>query len=574
MESEWTRIGTVVGNTTVDSYTFILESQKAKVGDLISCETTVPIGTDAQTQSAYVWGRITSINRFNPFFPAEAAMELANEQADFIDTVLSNSRDHLEATVLIIGYTSVTNSNSDIQPLRYPVQPSAPVRIPPSDVIRTLLVGDGDDEEKVNIGGLIGRDDVKVFLSAQQIVSRHMAVLAMTGGGKTVAVRRIVRDLADYEYPLVIVDPHGDYLGLYEKMETLKNTKAVKVFYPRFKIFSENIETLIELVFRLGPPLSVPQKDYFDRLISAEIRDGVDASEVILDFMDQCDRDLGNEDDRKNHPTYGAVKRSLKIVRKALIAMDKNNERLRKSLPQFKFTEMPDPRTSPEKIVAKGQISIFYLAGFDHLSQSSIVAMVLEQLFNHRAELSDAIPPFQAVIEEAHNFIPNRSESQNDTPSLHVIRKLITEGRKFGTGLIIVSQRPSRLDETTLAQCNSFLVLRLVNPRDKSFVRSVMENLSESDANILQTFGKGQGIVSGQAVRFPLLVQVDWDKDLETAALGEGNFFDKVRNWELSPEQKDKHATQDNTKKARESLRKKKESRKKSAKRSGIEPPE
>jgi hypothetical protein len=100
---------------------------------------------------------------------------------------------------------------------------------------------------------------------------------------------------------------------------------------------------------------------------------------------------------------------------------------------------------------------------------------------------------------------------------------------------VLISQRPSRLDETTLAQCNSFLVLRLVNPRDKNFVRSVMENLSESDAGILQTFGPGQGIVSGQAVRFPLLVKVKFDSDLVSEAIGDEDFIAEASAWTLDP---------------------------------------
>ena len=163
------------------------------------------------------------------------------------------------------------------------------------------------------------------------------------------------------------------------------------------------------------------------------------------------------------------------------------------------------------------------------------MSIVLEALFAHRSTLSGVIPPFQAVVEEAHNFIPSRQEGADETPSLPTIRKVITEGRKFGTGLVLISQRPSRLDETTLAQCNSFLVLRLVNPRDKSFVRSVMENLSEADANILQSFGPGQGIVSGQAVRFPLLVKVDFDADLVSDAIGDEDFISDAAKWKPDP---------------------------------------
>ena len=113
---------------------------------------------------------------------------------------------------------------------------------------------------------------------------------------------------------------------------------------------------------------------------------------------------------------------------------------------------------------------------------------------------------------------------------------MITEGRKFGMGLLLISQRPSRLDETTLSQCNTFLIFRLVNPRDQAFVEKVMENLTKADSRLLPGFGPGQGIVSGQAVRFPLLIQADFDKDLITQGLGDEDFLEAVARWEKSPQ--------------------------------------
>jgi uncharacterized protein len=114
---------------------------------------------------------------------------------------------------------------------------------------------------------------------------------------------------------------------------------------------------------------------------------------------------------------------------------------------------------------------------------------------------------------------------------VEIIRKVITEGRKFGVGLLLVSQRPSRLDETTLSQCNSFLVLRLVNPRDQSFVEKVMENLSKADSRLLPGFGPGEGIISGQAVRFPLVVRIQFDEDLVCSSIGDEDFVEAVAEW-------------------------------------------
>ncbi|MDE2517099.1 MAG: extracellular solute-binding protein, partial [Rhodospirillales bacterium] len=120
---------------------------------------------------------------------------------------------------------------AQLSPLTYPVKPSGEVLYPPPDDVRRLLTGEEDNSAKLKIGSLIARGDVEVSLSARHIVSRHLAILAMTGGGKTVAARRIIRELIDLKYPLVIFDPHGDYLGFFEKRVLFPDTN-IRIFYP------------------------------------------------------------------------------------------------------------------------------------------------------------------------------------------------------------------------------------------------------------------------------------------------------------------------------------------------------
>jgi DNA helicase HerA-like ATPase len=533
---------------------------QAKLGDIVATEVEVPTSTDTVKKNAIVWGRIVSIDRFNPFFPAEAAQELANQNIDLLDTVLSGSRDHLEATVLILGTTFTDDGQAELSPLTYPVKPSAPVLYPDAAAVRRLLTGEKDAAHsgpRLHIGSLIGRADVEVALGAKQVVSRHLAILAMTGGGKTVAARRIIRELIQLKYPLIIFDPHGDYLGLYEKKHLFEGTD-VKIFYPRIRVWRKNVGIISELIGKMGRTLTDAQLQFYTWLINADdvLTEGEEATSYIQKLIDLARRarasafarkknkDKEHHDDELSETrtsTMNAVERSLEFVLSNLQQMERNNSRLREQarFKAYTFEEMPDPSDAPEEIVRPGQVSIFYLAGYDHLNQSAIVSIMLEALFEHRSTLSDRIPPFQAVIEEAHNFIPSRREGIDETPSLGTIRKVITEGRKFGTGLLIISQRPSRLDETTLAQCNSFLVLRIVNPNDKRFVRSVMENLSEDDANILQTFGPGQGIVSGQAVRFPLLVKVAFDQELVSEAIGDEDFIAEASAWAPSKDREE-----------------------------------
>lgn len=542
-------IGIVVGNTSPHEYRCFLrtldasasdarETRSAKLGDLVSVEVETPGSDGVGSQNLLVWGRIVELSRFNPFLPAEAGQELAAEGLKLVDTVLSLSRDHVEAKVLILGATPVGNFRR-LKPLNYPVTPGAEVRLPPANTVRTILTGDDEKLHRVMLGTLIGRNDVEVRVKTNALVARHMAILAMTGGGKTVAARRIIRELIDARYPLVIFDPHGDYLGLWIKRDVFRQGTDVRLFFPDLTVNEDNRDLVGYLVAQMTQGFTDPQKEEYAKALGKVNLGKADVS--ITRFIAKLLQVLDSFDKKGKHPgTIPAVKRGLRMVLGHLTAMEKSNERLRHqaSLKDYPFQPMPDPSSNPAGFVRPGRASIVYLGGYDQLTQATIVAVVLKHLFEHRASLDNSIPPFLAVVEEAHNFIPSRGEGQAGVPSVDVIRKVITEGRKFGTGLLLVSQRPSRLDETALSQCNTFLIFRLVNPRDQNFVQRVMENLSKDDSRLIPGFGPGQGIVSGQAVRFPLVIQVKYDKDLETPALGDEDFLAAALDWQESPQAK------------------------------------
>jgi len=533
--NKWESIGTIVGDASTSEFSFILKSFRSRVGDLVAVQMEIPNEDYSGRSDIVAWGRITSIDRYNPFFPYEAAQELANESISLVDTVLSNSRDQLQARVLVLGFTWADDPKShDLFPLTYPIPPAADVKYPPADAIRLLLAGGLEGQTPLSIGTLIARADVPVAISAERVVARHMAILAMTGGGKTVAARRILRELIEQGYPVLIFDPHGDYIGLWEQRSMFTGTE-VKLFYPHIVMAEENRAIVETLISKMTAGLTEPQIEFMHSLMAQENpTPGEAVVSYIRRLLGRVDHQLRNQGDgggQHRRPTILATRRALNLVVAHLEKMDASNKRLRQLHPSLKFEQLPDPHELPEAIISPRQVSILYLGGYDHLTQSTIVSLLMESLFAHRAELSDKIAPFLSVIEEAHNFIPSGREGTEDTPSLATLRKVVTEGRKFGVGLMLVTQRPSRVDETILAQCNSFLVLRLVNPKDQSYVRSVMENLSESDARMLPGFGPGQGIISGQAVRFPLLVRINFDKDLLSSRTQDEDFINQAAQW-------------------------------------------
>ena len=543
--NSWHSIGTVVGNAGIGEFSFILKQFSARVGDIVSVGMEIPDAKYAGRDSIYVWARITDIHRFNPFFPFEAAQEIAGEGISLEDTILSGTRDQLEASALILGATT-REDVSTIFPLTYPVKPASTVYHPPTNAVRTLLLGGRQDDKNARIGTLIARNDVEVNLSASKLVSRHLAILAMTGGGKTVAARRIIRELIGFGYPLLILDPHGDYIGLVKCQEKLKQENPnckIKLFFPSLLMQKNGEDLVLKLIAQMTNGVTEPQSDYLRGLFERNpSSDGQGALEYINSLIAKTDKDLqsrnnttptNNGNNQLRAATVGAVKRSLRIVQDKLSRMEYSSEKMRTSskLKNLPFEPLANPFTSPEDIIQPNQVSILYLGGYDHITQCSIAAIVLERLFEYRAGLSERIPPFFTVIEEAHTFIPSAREGTHDAVTLPVVRRIVTEGRKFGTGLMLISQRPNRLDETIISQCNSFLILRLVNPNDQRFVKNIMENLTEADARLIPGFGPGQGIVSGQAVRFPLPIRVHMDEDLLNSEIGDEDFFDQVSAW-------------------------------------------
>src|SRR5262245_52401385 len=101
---KWEAIGTIVGDASTAEFTFILRSFKSRVGDVVAVPMEVPNENYTAKRDIVAWARITSIDRFNPFFPYEAAQELAQESIPLIDTVLSTSRDQLQAKGLVLGF--------------------------------------------------------------------------------------------------------------------------------------------------------------------------------------------------------------------------------------------------------------------------------------------------------------------------------------------------------------------------------------------------------------------------------------------------------------------------------------
>ena len=112
--------------------------------------------------------------------------------------------------------------------------------------------------------------------------------------------------------------------------------------------------------------------------------------------------------------------------------------------------------------------------------------------------------PLLIVIDEAHLFVPEGE----DTPAHRTLSTLAKEGRKYGVGLVLVSQRPSELDSTVLSQCGSLIAMRLTNASDRGKVAATVPDDLGGLVDLLPSLRTGEGIFLGEIMPIPTRVRV------------------------------------------------------------------
>ena len=560
-------VGTIVGESTSREFRLALAHESVREQDIIAVDAELRRTDSAATaERIRVWAKVQRIERVNPLFPHEAGHELAATQTHPLDTVLSLSREMVTAVCQVLGAEPLEGTaDGQLDHLRYPAQPASSAYRPTSVDVARVVLGDLQTRQgrALDIATLSNRPEIDVKVDGHAVVTRHLAILAMTGAGKSWTARRMIEELAKKNWPIVIFDPHGDYTGL---ADVQKIGERVMRFYAHFPVFDEDAETVASIVDALGSKLSDPQRPIFDRLFDFAKQfldvDGAEAESrkrwlvtflnnqyvtlgnvrlnmhLIGNLAEAGQRVIDNDDqqrrndliqwgwaelqnyDKRNASTLKAISWKCRKAGGALRRMEETNKRVAK-----KADPLPTDRA---ELVKYGQISVVSLAGYTSDFQATIYSLIAEEIFGKKIS-DDMRLPVLLVLEEAHNFAPAQARSDAEKRSITTTRQIAQEGRKFGVGLVIISQRPSRLDETTLSQCNSFVIMRMVNPADQAFVRRVIETIGEDEAKLLPDLDVGEAILSGQFINFPVLVRMK-----EPASKGEHEEEDAFKQLEAA----------------------------------------
>ncbi|MFW5987001.1 MAG: ATP-binding protein [Methanohalophilus sp.] len=395
----------------------------------------------------------------------------------------------------IVASATIIGSRDDRGLLRAPMSPFSPgdlVYLADDTLIRDTLGLVGDD---MYIGLLEGTG-IPVHLNVNSLVQKHCSILAKTGSGKSYTAGVILEELLDHNVPMLIIDPHSEYSSLKEsasgnegdmKKYGIKSKgygSRVQVYTPADKSINPNADHL----FRLNGVNLTPSElmtlfpDNFNSTHSGILYEAVHRlrADVETYFLDDIIREVSNNESKARWNVINLLE-------------------------DINQLDILSPQPTPvEELMQDGKASIIDLKGVPPHIQTMIVAQLCDTLFEARK--LGTIPPGMLVVEEAHNFAPERGYSKSS--SSEILRTIASEGRKFGLGMLVISQRPARVDKNVLSQCGSQIILKVTNPNDLKSISKGLEGVNSYVEEELLRLPPGIAMLVSNDIERPILVDI------------------------------------------------------------------
>ncbi len=412
-----------------------------------------------------------------------------------------------EIVVETIGFFS--DALGDFINPRIPPMPGQPVYLASNDMLARML----SPKQKGEYGGAyIGslltrkRDEVPVVLSVKDVVSTHLAILASTGAGKSYAASVLIEELLmpHNRAPVLIVDPHGEYHTLREIHNHPLFTEGS--YQPEVRIFTPDkirvrISTLTENDIQyLLPETTEKMRTFLSQAYRALINDKTRAR-GMWGFQDLLNEVLALKYEDAKGQGGGNVS-----------TIDGLEWRLRRRFEQSKVFSDHE-HIALRDLFRPGQCTVLQLSDIDESEQQVIVGALLRRTNKARVatvrgaandDESNLPYPVFVLLEESHRYAPAGVK----VVSTDILKQILSEGRKFGVGIGLITQRPGKLDQDVLSQCMTQFIMRIVNPIDQQTIASSVEGAGRRLLDELPALTKGQVIVSGVAVNTPVLCQV------------------------------------------------------------------
>lgn len=453
----------------------------------------------------------------------------------------------------------------------------------------------------VEFGKHSSSENLPVYLDLKHLVLRHSAILGSTGSGKSNATANIIKSIMnDYKSSrIILIDPHGEYASAFqsnskvfridddenplyvpfwtmtfdelafflvgrEPGEERPETKQLREKIVKLKkLNADNLEAGTvdqECITADSPiPFDIKKMWYdFDREVNATYSHNSNHNEST--------EELENEGDYRNlipakfKPYTSDNSAPYKSKKQTMYPyLNKIYSRLCDGRFNFMFNpgEFGDIESKKDMndllknwVSHNQKLTILDLSGIPFelidIAVGLITRIIFDSMFWGRNEqYTGRNRPILMVYEEAHSYLSKGGTSSHIYGyALRAVEKVFKEGRKFGVGAMVVSQRPSEISETILSQVGTFISLRLTNSVDKGRIQSASPNNMSSLIDLLSSLRVGEAIVVGEAIKIPTRVTIQlvsprpasndpdivscWKREI---SLEENDYKSIVTNW-------------------------------------------
>ena len=195
----------------------------------------------------------------------------------------------------------------------------------------------------------------------------------------------------------------------------------------------------------------------------------------------------------------------LKVRMHSLVSSDSSK--------YFEYPDYVDKGTYIKRLLTapngnKAQIINFNINYIDDRLAKNITKIYSKLLFDYAKSMKNrATLPFHIILEEAHRYVQN--DNDKFLLGYNIFERITKEGRKYGVILGLISQRPSELSETSLSQCNNFLIFKMLHPTDVNYIKEMVPNITNEIVKRLRILQPGNCIAFGSAFKIPVLVRID-----------------------------------------------------------------
>lgn len=466
------------------------------------------------------------------------------------------------------------------------------------------LIHASSSPSSVEIGKLASSDSLPAFLDVDKLLSRHGAIVGSTGSGKSNAVTCILRSLTNGTFPkskIILIDPHSEYhtaLGEYAKVFSIEdkenplkipfwgltyNELALILFDKKQAADSlqdtQVQEKILQHKFKICADLKTGKLS--EHLVTSDTPIPFNLKKILYDLYEEENATV-NEKQNWNTKAYVQEDSVDAVGDWKTLKMPKFKPPGAGSAAPFKFKENKILTQYLTRLHSKlsdnklnflfdvddydGQnldlsdllngwlnhdkpITVLDLGGVPFEVMDMVVGLISRVLFESTFWGRDLDGmgrnrPVLMVYEEAHSYLPKGGSSPTVTGyASRAVRRICKEGRKYGIGALVVSQRPSDLDEAILSQCGTFFALRLSNTQDQGIINGALPDNLGSLSDLLPSLRTGEAIIVGEGVKIPSRVRLQLitprpdsqdpepSKAWKNTSGPEPDFKVAIRNW-------------------------------------------